>query len=68
MSFDTSDILSYVESLDFKRRVTTAANADMKLRFPEWDLETVDLKVSNHAKDGTKIAITLVFKENGLSL
>lgn len=61
-----TSVREWVSQHEFKQRVLTAANASMKLNCPEWDLETVDMKVSNHSLDGTKVAITMIFKENGL--
>jgi hypothetical protein len=59
-----------VRGIAFRRAVIGAANEQMNLHEPQWDL--IDHKVNYQSEDvrtgKRKVAVTLIFEDNGLAL
>lgn len=51
---------------EFVRRVVKAANDHMRITEPTWDLYDVKVKAESHPSEGSRIAVTLLFKDNFL--
>lgn len=57
-----------IRSEEFMFRVTKAANDHLRLTEPTWDLHDVKMKTETGFLGEKKVAVTLLFKDNGLGI
>lgn len=68
MKFSIDGLENTLRQQEFTLRVVTAANSHMRITEPTWDLYDVKVKTDAHVIEGSRIAVTMYFKDNGMGI